>query len=316
MAKQFGEILKDARKSRGMNRAELARLIGCSESSVFRYEQGQQVPGRQRYNRLLEQLNLPGPDYDKLFCDNSENGISFLLSEFWQKMSLGDDKACESLLAEIHSSTETEPIPKDVMAEIRLAKLLFLYRHYEAHSIPPEELLPILLDINGHFVPDADYFSSVSPDIFYSRLEIIGYNLYGLLLLESGNTTLPEIIFSSLLLHEKQKNLRDKQSRYREIALAGNLALCHYTKGAYTEALRIYEHYSDRIFHIGDVITLFYYMIMILCCHISIEDKTNCKGLYDSARRLYLKAPLPMRETISFDELLTGEKKGLLIFGN
>ena len=316
MKQNFGDIMKKARLSKGMNRAELARLIGCSESSVFRYERGQQIPGRLQYNKLQEYLSLPGLNYDKLFCENDGNGICVLMMEFWQKMSIGEDKDCEALLTELHFAAKEESLPTEITAEIRLAKLLFLYRHYDFCSVSPKELIPILLDINGHTFPDQEYFTSASRGRLYSRLEIMACNLYGLLLLESGDTLLPEIIFSSLLLHEKQRTLRDNQSRYREIALAGNLALCHYSKGAYREALQIYEHYSDRLFHIGDVITLFYYIVMTLCCHIGMKDTADCKVLYDSARRLYLKAPLPMREGISFDELLTGKKKGLLIFGN
>ena len=43
-AKEIGAIIRSIRKSRDLSQTEMARLMGCAQNTISRYEAGESVP--------------------------------------------------------------------------------------------------------------------------------------------------------------------------------------------------------------------------------------------------------------------------------
>ena len=147
-------------------------------------------------------------------------------------------------------------------------------------------------------------------------MEVIGYNLYGLLLLSEGEYMLPEVIFSSLLLNEKQKEYRDAESKSREMILAANLGLCMLLQGKYRKALSFFDRYEERLFYLGGISTHLFFEIMRLNCYARLKEVRKYENRSLFAEELYRRIPMSVRQKYTFEELVFHRKKGLLILGN
>ena len=68
-AVEIGQLIKQARKSKGMTQGELGKLLGVCNSAVQKYEKGiiLNITLEQRF-RIAVILNLPG----YLLCSNDE----------------------------------------------------------------------------------------------------------------------------------------------------------------------------------------------------------------------------------------------------
>lgn len=54
--KKFGEILKKARKCKGLSQGELANKIGVNKRSIIYWEQGEQSVSLENADKLLKAL--------------------------------------------------------------------------------------------------------------------------------------------------------------------------------------------------------------------------------------------------------------------
>lgn len=52
--KPINEQISSLRKSAGLRRAELAKLIGVSRGTIYRWESGEIVPRADHYTRVVE----------------------------------------------------------------------------------------------------------------------------------------------------------------------------------------------------------------------------------------------------------------------
>lgn len=68
--KKFGEKVREARKLRGLNQAELGKLIGVSGRSVVTYETKDILPRKGTLKKLSEVL---GVSVDYLSCDDVQD---------------------------------------------------------------------------------------------------------------------------------------------------------------------------------------------------------------------------------------------------
>ena len=302
MKEGFSSFLERARCARGMKRAGLAERIGCSESSVFRYERGLQVPSRKQYVVMQELLNLPRINYDVLFYEKDGDGACILLSLFWQQVRLGSGDEAEQLLSRLIRLRETASIDRDLECEITLAKELLFYDCYDENAVDRRALVKCMLMLNDNAPVDPLSFQQRLNDGYYSLLEMIGYNLYGLLLLSEGRYELPQVIFSSLLYNEKQKEYRDLESKNREVILAGNLGLCHLLRGACEEALAVCDRYADDLFLLGGMALPLFFEFIRLNCYARLSDEEKYEEHYAFAKKLYLRCPFAIRETYTFEE--------------
>lgn len=61
------DAIRGHRMARDLTRGELARMLGCTEATVCRYEDGEQIPSPQRLQQLQQLLDVdPEGSYQEL----------------------------------------------------------------------------------------------------------------------------------------------------------------------------------------------------------------------------------------------------------
>jgi len=68
----YGEKLKELRKAAGLSQAELAKMVGCAQSTIFWLEKGNRLPHRSLAQRVANALNVP---ISELCSDNLQEQI-------------------------------------------------------------------------------------------------------------------------------------------------------------------------------------------------------------------------------------------------
>ena len=296
----FPQRLKNLRIESGLSQEELADLIGTSNTTICRYENGRQAPTKFHRARLAAVFGVPGYSlFDEDYIPNAYlPDIAIKTQEkVRHAMLTGDHEYIDDIAYRLQKTLDND---KRSVALIQIKNYLTCWSFYKQDANLKrtyDGLLSCIRLTKPDFDIDAAH-KDITAGVNLSYMEVEIINFIGVILINMGIYHKASNLFR-LLIMESDSDMIDSERRYcRKFSLGINLALALRKSGAGHKARELLQLYSKDAYLYGTGAVCI--KLMIATCRCLEKDSELYKSEYqyiNSAHRI-LSSMLGLRSSL------------------
>lgn len=249
----FSKNLRKLRVESGLSQIALANLIGTSNTTICRYENGSQAPTRYHRAMLAKVFGVPGYylfDEDYISVTHTPEATIKDQEKLRLAMLLDDFEYVELVAYRLHTAV-SDAYKKPAIVQIK--NYLICWSFFRQGAKPDDMLAQMIscIQLTRPGMTVDDMTCDPSPDAPLSYVEIQIINAIGVILVRRKNYIKASRIFGMLIRKTDSDMLECERRIFRKITLALNLSTALRFQGLAKKGEELLMLYSESSFHVA-----------------------------------------------------------------